>query len=172
MTHMYSETSQHEALYNAARKYPGGIDGLAHALSVRLDKRISPNVLRNKLRPGIDTHHVTLEDFSLILELCEEARVNCAAQPLNALCWRHGHVAVQVPVADPDDPNPARTVCAVMSKIGVVAETVAKAAEDGVITERELEAIEADFLKAQAALASWHAAIRLQAESQRSVQKA
>lgn len=166
MTRLYSDASQHEALYIAARKYPQGIEGLADALSARQGKRISPNVLRNKLRPGIDTHHITLEDFSLILELCEEARVEVALQPLNALCWRHGHVAVEIPEANLQDPNPARTVCQVMAKIGVVAETVAKAAEDGVITEQELEAIEGDFLRAQAALASWHAVIRIQAQAQ------
>lgn len=168
MTLLYSDVSEHEALYNAARKYPRGIEGLADALSARLSKRISPNVLRNKLRPGIDTHHVTLEDFSLVLELCEEARVDAAMQPLDALCWRHGRVAVEIPAADPHDPNPARTVCQVMAKIGNVAETVARAAEDGVITEAELEVIEGDFFRAQAALASWHAAIRAQAEAQSS----
>ncbi len=166
MTHLYSDVSQHEALYNAARRYPAGIEGLANALSARLGKRISPNVLRNKLRPGIDTHHVRLEDFSLVMELCEEARVDSALQPLDALCWRHGCVAVEIPDVDPNDPNPARTVCEVMAKIGTVAAGVAKAAEDGVITEAELEAIEGDFLRAQAALASWRAEIRAQANSQ------
>jgi len=166
LTYLYSDTSQHEALYNAARKFPGGIDGLANALSARLGKRISPNVLRNKLRPGIDTHHITLEDFSLVLELCEEARVESALQPLDAVCWRHGRVAVEVPEVDPNDPNPARTVCQVMAKVGAVAEAVAKAAADGVIDERELDEIEAVFFRAQAALASWHAEIRVQAEAQ------
>ena len=165
MTYLYSDVSQHEALYNAARKYPQGIEGLADALSARLNKRISSNVLRNKLRPGIDTHHITLEDFSLVLELCEEARIDGALQPLDALNWRHGRVAVQIPEVDPDDPNPARPVCQVMAKIGTVADTVTKAAEDGVITVAELEEIEGHFLRAQAALASWHAEIRAQAEA-------
>ncbi|BCL92129.1 phage regulatory CII family protein [Ralstonia pseudosolanacearum] len=163
MTHRYSDADQHEALYNLARKYPGGIEGLASALSARLDRRISPNVLRNKLRPGIDTHHVTYEDFSLILELCEEARVPGAIAPLEALCWRHGRIPVELPQVDTDDANPARTVCQVMARIGGLAATVAKAAEDNVITEAELEAIEGEFLKAQVALATWHAEIRAQA---------
>ncbi len=163
MTYLYSDASQHEALYNLARKYPGGIEGLASALSARLARSISPNVLRNKLRPGIDTHHITLEDFSLILELCEEARVPAAAVPLEALCWRHGRVPVELPEVDVDNPKPARTVCQVMAKIGVLADTVAKAAEDNVITEAELESIEGEFLKAQVALATWHTEIRTQA---------
>lgn len=165
MTYMYSDISQHEALYNAARKYPGGIDSLAVALSVRTCKRISPNVLRNKLRPGIETHHVSLEEFSLILELCEEARVDGVFQPLDAMCWRHGRVAVDLPQVEGDDPTPSRTVCKVMGKIGKLADTVAKAAEDNVITEEELGAIEAEFIRAQQALAGWHAEIRARADA-------
>ncbi|MHA6847295.1 phage regulatory CII family protein [Ralstonia syzygii] len=163
MTYIYSDVSSHEALYNLARKYLGGIEGLAAALSSRLARRISSNVLRNKLRPGIESHHVTLEDFSLILELCEEARVPGAHVPLEALCWRHSRVPVELPEVDGDDPNPARTVCQVMARIGDLAATVAKAAEDNVITEAELEGIEGEFLKAQVALATWHAEIRAQA---------
>ncbi|MGD7196529.1 phage regulatory CII family protein [Ralstonia pseudosolanacearum] len=158
-----SEVDQHEALYGLATRYPGGLAGLAHALSQRTGKRVYLNVLRNKLRPGIDTHHITLEDFSLILELCEEARVPGAHAPLEALCWRHGRIPVELPQVDADDPNPARTVCQVMAKVGDLAATVAKAAEDNVITEAELDGIEAEFLKAQVALATWHAEIRSQA---------
>ncbi|MDB0523778.1 phage regulatory CII family protein [Ralstonia solanacearum] len=158
-----SEVDQHEALYGLATRYPGGLAGLADALSRRTGRRVYLNVLRNKLRPGITSHHVTLEDFSLILELCEEAHVPGAHAPLEALCWRHDRVPADLPEADAEDPNPARTVCQVMSKIGDLAATVARAAEDNVITEPELGGIEAEFLKAQVALATWHAAIRAQA---------
>lgn len=163
MTYLYSDANQHEALYNTARKYPGGIEGLASALSARFGKRVSPSVLRNKLRPGIDTNHVTFEDFSLILELCEEARVDGALQPLDALCWRHGRVPVATAVVDDFDADPSHAVCKVMSKIGRLADTVAKAAEDNVIDERELENIESEFLRASKALAAWHVQIRAQA---------
>ncbi|BCL86684.1 phage regulatory CII family protein [Ralstonia pseudosolanacearum] len=160
-----SEVDQHEALYGLATRYPGGLAGLAHALSQRTGKRVYLNVLRNKLRPGIDSHHITLEEFSLILELCEEARVPGAHAPLDAMCWRHGRVPVELPEANTDDPSPARTVCQVMAKIGDLAATVVKAAEDDVITEAELEGIEGEFLKAQVALATWHAEIRAQAST-------
>ncbi|MHC6084532.1 phage regulatory CII family protein [Ralstonia solanacearum] len=158
-----SEVDQHEALYGLATRYPGGLAGLAHALSQRTGKRVYLNVLRNKLRPGIDSHHITLEEFSIILELCEEARVPAAHAPLDALCWRHGRVPVELPEADANDPNPAHTVCRVMAKVGDLAATVAKAAEDNVITGAELEAIEGEFLKAYVSLATWHAEIRTQA---------
>lgn len=99
MTYQYSDIDQHEALYNLARRYPGGIEALAHAMGRRQDKQVSPNVLRNKLRPGIDTHFLTSEEFSLIVELCEEAAVIGSKVPVQALCWRHGLVAVEPPPA-------------------------------------------------------------------------
>ncbi|CBJ37877.1 conserved protein of unknown function [Ralstonia solanacearum CMR15] len=158
-----SEVDQHEALYGLATRYPGGLAGLAHALSQRTGKRVYLNVLRNKVRPGIDSHHITLEEFSMIIELCEEARVPGAHAPLDALCWRHGRVPVELPEAEANDPNPAHTVCRVMAKVGDLAATVAKAAEDNIISEAELEAIEGEFLKAQVALATWRAEIQARA---------
>lgn len=162
----FNEVDQHEALYALASRYPGGLNALADALSRRAGKKMYLPVLRNKLRPGITTHHVTVEELSLILELCEEAGMPTAFAPLEALCWRHGRVPVAVPTVDDAEVGPSHAVCKVMSKIGRLADTVAKAAEDNRIDERELEAIEAEFLRASKALAAWRVQIRAQAARQ------
>ena len=94
MTRSYSQMDPHDALYRAARAYPGGISALAH----RMD--MSEAVLRNKLAPGIYTHHITLAEFSLILEYLREAKCDDAAQPLQALNWQHGLIAHQVPATE------------------------------------------------------------------------
>ena len=162
----YNEVDQHEALYALASQYPGGLNALADALSRRAGKQMYVAVLRNKLRPGITTHHVTVEELSLIMELCEEAGMPTAFAPLEAMCWRHGRVPVANAVVGDADADPSHAVCKVMSKIGRLADTVAKAAEDNVIDERELEGIEAEFLRASQALAAWRVQIRAQAARQ------
>jgi len=146
VTYEYSDIDQHEALYNLARRYPGGIDALAHAMGRRLDKQVSPNVLRNKLRPGIDTHFLNAEEFSLVVELCEEAGVQGAKVPVQALCWRHGLVAVE-------PPPPTVTIRDVIVKLGSVSKEFAELvtevtadAADGVICMAERERIHKEAL--------------------------
>jgi len=92
----YSDINQHDALYNLTRAYPGGVEAVAQRMG------ISVNVLRNKLRPAIETHHTTFEDVSHIIELAEEARLPTTFVPLHAFCWRHGHVAFKLPEGDID----------------------------------------------------------------------
>lgn len=167
MTYEYSDADQHEALYTLARTYPGGIEGLAGALGRRQGKQVTVAVLRNKLRPGIHTHHITHEDLSLIVELCQEAGLADATKPIEALCWRHGMVAITLPKLAESLSDPAAAVIRVMKEVGDVAAAVTKAAEDGVITEAELADLEREFIEAQAALMAWRADIRQRAESKR-----
>src|SRR5690242_14530555 len=91
MTRRYSDTNQHDALYTIARAYPGGIEELAARLGV------SPNVLRNKLAPGIASHYVSFEETSQIIHLCHAAGVKGALMPLHALMSRHGMAAFLIP---------------------------------------------------------------------------
>lgn len=164
MSYEYSDVDQHEALYNVARHYPGGIIALAAALGQRQGKQISVAVLRNKLRPGISTHHITYEDVSLIVELCQEASMADATLPIEAQCWRHGMVAVTLPKVGEELGDPSAAVIRVMKEVGDVAAAMTRAAEDGVITEAELDDVEREFIEAQAALMAWRADIRRRAK--------
>jgi hypothetical protein len=82
-----------DALYQAARRYPGGIEALAHRL------KISEPTLYKKLRHQCDTHHLAYDgELSEILFCLEDAQIAGWADTLHALCWRHGHLAILVPV--------------------------------------------------------------------------
>lgn len=126
MTCKYSDMNMHDALYNAARDFPGGIEALAARLSSPT-ARVSPNVLRNKLRPTIDTHHTHFEDVSRIIELLEESRVPTAFVPLHAFAWRHGHVAFQLPQGDVDSDTLLKQVVDVIGEQGDLVNSISSA---------------------------------------------
>lgn len=139
MTYEYSNINQHDALYNSARDYPGGIEALAQRLGA------SANVLRNKLRPAIESHHVNFEEVSRIVELLEEARVPSAFVPLHAFCWRHGHVALRLHHGDVSSDELVQQILEVMGDEGRLATDLNSAlADDRRIDRRELEVIEQD----------------------------
>lgn len=142
MTYQYSNINQLDALYNAARAYPGGIEALAQRMSTP-SRQVSPNVLRNKLRPSIDTHHINFEELSEIIELLEEAKVSDAFLPLHAFCWRHNHVAVQLPKGDVDADDLLKQVVDIMSGDGALATMISKALSgDHRVDRAELSGIE------------------------------
>lgn len=137
MTCQYSEINPHDALYIAARKYPGGIEALAQRM------QMSPNVLRNKLRPGIATHHTNLEEFSTILEFLHEAHVPEADLALRSLCWQHGYIPVKLPEVTQPASELLAMVLNLLREEGELAGSIQTAlADDGRIDDRERESIE------------------------------
>lgn len=160
VTLRYSETNQHDALYTVARAYPGGVEALARRMGR------SAAVFYNKLRPGIDTHHVAFEEVSEIVELCQQAGVKDALSPLHALNMRHGLVAFPMPQVDSlTDDALAQTVCRAMKEFGEVAASVSESlANDGKISDAELEKIEKEFQDAFAAIGEWRARVRSRAD--------
>jgi len=142
VTCQYNNINQHDALYNAARAYPGGIEALAQRMSTP-NKQVLASTLRNKLRPAIDTHHTNFEEVSTIIELLEEAKVDDAFLPLHAFCWRHNHVAVALPKGDVDADDLLKQVVEIMSGDGALAGDISKAlAGDHRIDAGELATIE------------------------------
>jgi hypothetical protein len=92
MTYQYNNINQHDALYLAARAYPGSVE----ALSTRLG--MSSHVLYKKLRPAIETHAVTFEEVSEIIEHLEASgKEDKAEMIIDAFCWRHGRTAFKLP---------------------------------------------------------------------------
>lgn len=155
MTLRYADMNQHDALYKVARKYPGGIEQLANRM------QMSENTLRNKLSPGIHTHYPSFEEVSEIIEYLQEAKVDGALLPLQAMNWRHGLVAFPVPSTDNlSDEQLAQTVFRVMKESGDVAQVVGAAMADGKITLQEMDQIEREFQEALAALAQWRARVQ------------
>lgn len=153
LTSRYSELNQHDALYTVARAYPGGIEALAQRMSCP-ERKVSPNTLRNKLRPSIDTHSASFEEVSTVLEFAEDARVVDAFAPLHAFCWRHGFVAVPLPAGAPDGDALMARVLGMIGDQGALVSTINEALADRVISHAELERIEAGLLACMSSLAA------------------
>lgn len=161
MTYAYSEMNQHDALYMSVRAYPGGVEAMAQ----RLGK--SSAVLYSKLRPGVDTHHISFEEAAEIVELCAQAHVPNAFAALHAFNWRLSHACFPVPVEL--DANPAeliQNVCRAVKEFGDVASCVSESTADGVIDAREFARIEKEFEGVYAALNELRARIKGKFESQ------
>lgn len=155
MTSRYSEINQHDALYIGARKYPGGVEALAQRLG------ISPNVLRNKLRPAIDTHHANFEEVSAIIECLEEAHVPEAYLALQAFNWRHGHVAVRLPSSEVAGGELFAKVLRIMDTEGRLANEISQAlVGDNRIDNTELNRIESQLQQSIEALAGLREKVR------------
>lgn len=141
MTYEYSDIDPLESMYNLARRYPGSVEGLAVALGRRMDKHVDPSVLRNKLRPNIYSHFLTAEEFSLIMELCQEANVLRPFAPLQAMNLRHGMVAVDIPAGPTATQDIIRKVGVLSKEFAELVAVVMEDASDGVIDAKECERI-------------------------------
>jgi hypothetical protein len=145
VTYRYSDINQHDALYKAARKYPGGVEALAQKIGQQ-----SAAILYNKLRPGVDTHHTNFEEVSEVIESLQEAGKQDAAElPIQAFCWRHGYVAVKLPSSRPAGSGELlKMVCQVVADEGQVAGAISTALSDNWISPAEQELIETTIRRA------------------------
>lgn len=147
MTYRYTNMNQHDALYKVARKYLGGIEALACRMGILVA------TLYKKLRPAVETHHVTFEEATEIMEHLDEAHVPDAFAPLHAMCWRLGHVAFQMPKAEQDPDDLLKQLVDVMSADGVLATLLNKAlATDGDINNQEFDEIDQALMESIMAL--------------------
>lgn len=149
MTLRYSPMNQADALYMIARAYPGGLDELAKDLG-----GMSVNVLRNKVRPTINTHHCSDEEVSRIMELCEDKGMADAKLPLIAKNYRHELIAFALPAtADLSDDDITRSLCKAVKEFSDVASSASDALADRRVSVTEF----IDFERqAHEALASIH----------------
>jgi hypothetical protein len=148
VTCKYSEINQHDALYMVARRYPGGIEALAHRTGR------STSMMYNKLRPGVLTHMVSFEEATEVIELCQQAGVEDALLPAEALAWRLGRVLVDVPQENTNSNEElTQLVCKAVKEFGDVGSSIYQSlATNNEIDTRELAAFEVEFKEAIAAL--------------------
>lgn len=142
MRHQYSDINQHDVLYSVARAYPGGIEALAPRMNM------TAPVLRNKLRPGVDTHYMSFEQVSLLLELVEEANVANAKLPIRAFCWRHGMVALDVNRVRSEPQSDAdlnRAYGKVLNELGDISKKFGDALADSHLSHAEMDELELEF---------------------------
>jgi hypothetical protein len=141
MTCRYNEINQHDALYTAARAYPGGVEALAGRMG------ISVNVLYKKLRPAVETHHISYEEVSEIIELLETAgKAGSAELALAAFNWRHSRISIRLPDQTPDAGVMFQQVLEIMQEEGQLAQDINNALSgDGRLNESGLAQIEKDL---------------------------
>ena len=148
MTCRYNEINQHDALYIAVRGYPGGVEAMAQRMGM------SSHVLYKKLRPAVDTHHVSFEEVSEIVEHLEHAgRADMADLALSAFAWRHGRVLVRLPETSAAGGELFALVLQLMREEGALAAHIdAALADDDRIDDAELAMVEKDLQECIAAL--------------------
>ena len=140
MTHRYSEMNPGDALYMAARKYPGGIDALAGRLGM------PAGVLYKKLGTKVDSHHVSYEEVSAIIDFMIEAgKDDMVDLVINAFCWRHEYLAFELPRQFVSDEKLFDQVLVIMQQEGDLASGLRDAMRDGTINARECEQLDRDI---------------------------
>lgn len=155
MTLRYKEMDKKDALYKIARQYKGGVG----ALALRMGR--TEAVLYNKLRPSIDTHQVTIDEFEEIMEFAQDVGIKDALLPLDAIEWHFRRFAIPIP--EPTERTEAELencVCRVVKEIGDIAAVQTKALEDKRIDDQEFDQLKREFTEAHAALAEWFERIR------------
>lgn len=116
-----------DAAHKTVKDYPGG----SEALAVRIG--MSAAVLRNKVNPNNNTHHLTLAEASEIMGVTGDDRI------LHAMAAEHGYT-LQKMQAD----GMASVMGAMLenaAKQGVFAQALQEALSDGLISENEMKAI-------------------------------
>lgn len=120
-----------DAAHATVHDYPGGSESLGPRVG------ISPAVLRNKVNPNNETHHLTLAEATRITDLTGDTRI------LQAWAHHSGYLLVKAP-----DANAASSDMAVLEQVvslgvanGKFMQTINAALADGKVDQKELEAI-------------------------------
>lgn len=136
------------AVHRAARKFNGGIEALAAALSSP-DLQVKPQILRNQL-VGNERHSLGLDRAEEIVDLCDSDELAHAA------ARQRGGVFVKLPA----DGTPAsdmavlELVTHVWRANGDVGRAVDEALADGRVEQGELAAIKAAIYRVQQTMVS------------------
>lgn len=141
MTYFYDEIDPLDALYNAAREYPGGIPAIALRINVPV------KTLQKKLSPAVQTHVLTYAEAIAVLELLDGVVPAAADMAIGGLMWRLNRMAIRLPSGDDVDVSALfAQVMQVFSDGGRLADDIKSAlADDNRIDARELSGIEKDL---------------------------
>lgn len=135
-----------DAAHNTVRSYPGGSESLGPRVG------ISPAVLRNKVNPNNDTHHLTLAEADRLMGITGDHSI------LNALASAHGY-SLQKVDGEGQVGSIVAAILAMSMRQGDLSEVVSKALEDNRISPRERRDIEDAVHKLQAAIVAFARAI-------------
>lgn len=128
-----------DAAHKTVKRYPGGSESLAPRIGM------SAAVLRNKVNPNNDKHHLTLAEASEIMGVTGDDRI------LHALAAEHGYTLQRADA--PVEGNILAAFLAAGSLKGKLATVLAEALDDGRITPNEAKEIAEVCGNTQAVLA-------------------
>lgn len=121
-----------DAAHHTVHDYPGGSVSLAPRIGM------SAAVLRNKVNPHCQTHHLTLDEADRIMSMTGDCRM------LHALAANHGHVCVAMPGDAPaSDLAVLEMVTSVWRSNGDVGRAIDDVLSDGRVDAHELPTVEA-----------------------------
>lgn len=130
-----------DAAYSTVHDYPGGSEALAPRLGM------SAAVLRNKVNPNNDTHHLTLAEASKLIGITGDARL------AHALASTHGLICLSGAEGEVSDMAVLEMVTSLWSKNGDLGQIVHRALSDGVLSRKEMKEIRSAVYAGQKALA-------------------
>lgn len=117
-----------DAAHKTVKEYPGGSESLAPRLGM------SAAVLRNKVNPNNETHHLTLAEADEVMGFANDYRI------LHALAASHGFVLQRADA--PESGSLIQGMLAAAAGQGDLAHIVAQAMADGRISPNEVAQIE------------------------------
>lgn len=143
MTCRYSEIAWIDVLYTSVLKTPGKVEDAARFLTERRGIRITGESLRLKLRE-VEGARISGEMFELLVEWMREKNQPHALDAVHAFNARFNLVAAEPMPSQGSDGITAlvNSALVVSNRVGQFADEIRKAAEDGIIEPREVEAIE------------------------------
>lgn len=130
-----------DAAYNAVHDYPGGAEALAPRIGVS-----SGQMLRNKVNPNQEGHHLNLHEAVKVVELTGDSRIPAAFASLVG--------CVILPVAQFNgisDMHLLETYTKMIAELGDFSNSFHQALSDGRITPKEIAQLEQQMSEFQAA---------------------
>lgn len=121
-----------DAAYHTVHDYPGGSESLGPRVG------ISPAVLRNKVNPNNDTHHLTYSEAQKIAAVTGDVRM--------VQSWAHaeGYLLVKAPASVGEcDMNMLEKVAAFMFVSGMFGKEIHDSLADGGVDPSEIDRVEA-----------------------------
>lgn len=115
-----------DAMHATVLDYPGGADSLAPRMGIK-----SPQVLRSKVNPNIDTHHLRLDEAISMVVCSGDYRL------MHAMASDMGGVFSLLPTGDITEKNIFALIMQATAKHGDVCKEFHEAMEDGHVSPEE-----------------------------------
>src|SRR5690606_1462296 len=120
-----------DAAYHAVHDYPGRSESLGPRVG------ISPGVLRNKVNPNNETHHLTFAEAQRVVDITDDERMLRA--------WAHSRGLLLIKAPDGDHSASDISVLEAVVETGVAhgqfMQSIHTALADGKVDSAEIEAI-------------------------------